>query len=248
MAGMPLHDLALALCIFLGAALYSSVGHAGASAYIALMALFGVPAAVMRPTALALNVIVASFGSFRYLRAGLFRWRILWPFLLTAVPGAFVGGMIHLPPEVYRPVVGVVLWLSAVRLFWQGPQEQRAEPSDPPIVLALAGGALIGLLSGMTGTGGGIFLSPLLLLMNWSPVKTASGVVSVFILANSVSGLLGNASSVQNLPAQLPLFAGAALLGALIGTTAGIRLHSRAISVLLGVVLIVAGAKMIGVY
>ena len=109
---------ALAACIFFGAALYSSVGHAGASAYIALMALFGLPAQVMRPTALVLNVIVATFTSARFVHAGLFRWRTLWPFLIGAIPMAFVGGGIILPTHFYRPLVGVVLWLSAARLLW----------------------------------------------------------------------------------------------------------------------------------
>lgn len=245
---LSLHDLLLALLIGIGAALYSSVGHAGASAYIAIMALFGVPAAMMRPTALTLNIIVASLASTRYLRAGLFRWRVLWPFLITAAPMAFVGGTITLPSDIYRPLVGVVLWLSALRLFWPARLKAETEPRDPPIALGLLAGAIIGLLSGLTGTGGGIFLSPILLFMRWSPVKPASGVAAVFILANSIAGLAGNLSAVQNLPPQLPLFAGAALAGGLIGTTLGIRLNAAILTRCLGVVLLIAGAKMIGVY
>lgn len=245
---LSLHDLMLALLIAIGAALYSSVGHAGASAYIALMALFGIPAATMRPTALTLNVIVASLASTRYLRAGLFRWRVLWPFLVTAVPMAFVGGTISLPSDIYRPLVGVVLWLSALRLFWPKQLKAEIEPRDPPIVLGLLAGAGIGLLSGLTGTGGGIFLSPILLFMRWSPVKPTSGVAALFILANSIAGLAGNISAVQNLPAQLPLYAGAALAGGVLGTTLGIRLNAAILTRALGVVLVIAGAKMIGVY
>lgn len=231
-----------------GAILYSSVGHAGASAYIALMALFGVPAATMKPTALTLNMLVAALASARYLRAGQFRWRVLWPFMLTAVPAAFIGGVISLPPHVYRPLVGVVLWFSAYRLLRPQIAHARGEPQDPPVATALAAGALIGLLSGITGTGGGIFLSPVLLLFNWSPVKTASGVVALFIFANSAAGLLGNLSSVQNLPPQLPLFGAAALIGGVVGTSLGIRLNAKVITKLLGAVLVIAGAKMIGVY
>ena len=110
-------DWALAACILLAATLYSSVGHAGASAYIALMALFGVPATVMRPTALALNVLVGSLASWRYVMAKQFRWRVLWPFLLGAAPMAFIGGGIHLPGEFYKPLVGAVLLLAAARLL-----------------------------------------------------------------------------------------------------------------------------------
>jgi uncharacterized protein len=241
-------DLPLALAILIGAALYSSVGHAGASAYIAIMALWGVAPEAMRPTALTLNILVASLASFRFARAGLFRWRVLWPFLVTAVPMAFVGGGIVLPGNVYRPVVGVVLWLSAARLFL--PQRLRAEtdPHDPPVLPALATGAAVGLLSGLTGTGGGIFLSPVLLFFAWTRPKTASGVAAVFILCNSIAGLAGNWQAVGNLPSSLPLLAAAALIGGVIGTTAGIRLPARFVTRSLGLVLLVAGAKMIGVY
>lgn len=241
-------ELLLAACMLIGAALYTSVGHAGASAYIGLMALFGVPAVVMRPTALVLNIIVASLASVRFARAGLFRWRTLWPFLVGALPLAFLGGTIRLPGEVYRPLVGVVLLISAARLLW--PRELRAasEWRDPPVPLAMLLGAGIGLLSGLTGTGGGIFLSPLILFLAWSAPKPASGVAAVFILANSISGLLGNWASVRQLPPDLPLFAGAVMIGAVIGTTLGIRLAQPAILKLLGVVLVIAGAKLIGVY
>lgn len=240
--------LALAACIFVAATLYSSVGHAGASAYIALMALFGVEAAVMRPTALALNIIVASLASFRFITAGLFRWRALWPFLVTALPMAFLGGTIHLPSEVYRPLVGIVLWLSAARLLWPRPLRVEQESGDPPLYLALPAGAAIGLLAGLTGTGGGIFLSPLLLFMAWAPTRTASGVAAVFVLANSISGLAGQAASLDSLPAELPLFAAAALAGGLLGTTMGIRLPQRAVLKMLGIVLLIAGAKLISLY
>jgi uncharacterized membrane protein YfcA len=129
---MPeISDLLLAACMFLGAALYTSVGHAGASAYIALMALFGVAPAVMRPTALALNILVASFTSFRYVRAGMFRWRVVWPFLLGAMPLAFIGGAIQLPGAYYRPIVGIVLLLGAARLLSPKELATNAEPRDP---------------------------------------------------------------------------------------------------------------------
>lgn len=241
-------DLLLALAIFVGATLYSSVGHGGASAYIALMALFGVPTAVMRPTALVLNLLVSGLGSLRYLRAGQFRWRTLWPFLLGAMPMAFVGGGIALPSHIYKPMLGIILWLSAARLLW--PRELKAvrDWRDPAVPAAVAAGAGIGLLSGLTGTGGGIFLSPILLFMAWSEPKAASGVVAVFIFANSAAGLAGNVASLQQLPATLPLFAVAALAGGIIGTTLGIRLPVKLVLRSLALVLLVAGAKLIGVY
>ncbi|MCX7676674.1 MAG: sulfite exporter TauE/SafE family protein [Alteraurantiacibacter sp.] len=241
-------DLLLALSMALAAMLYSSVGHAGASAYIALMALFGVEAQVMRPTALVLNIIVASLASFRFVKAGLFRWRVLWPFLLAAIPMAWLGGTIHLPSEIYRPLVGAVLWLSAVRLLWPRELKVEREGKDPPLVLALPAGAAIGLLAGLTGTGGGIFLSPLLLFMAWAPARQASGIAAVFVLANSLAGLGGQIATLEALPPQLPLFAAAVLLGGIIGTTVGIRIDARAIPKLLAVVLLIAGAKLIGLY
>lgn len=241
-------ELALAACMMVGAALYSSVGHAGASAYIALMALFGVSAAVMRPTALVLNIIVASFASVRFARAGLFRWRTLWPFLLGALPFAFLGGSIQLPGEYYRPLVGGVLFVSALRLLWGKDWRAATQWRDPPIPVAVPCGAAIGLLAGLTGTGGGIFLSPLLIFMAWSAPKPASGVAAVFILCNSAAGLLGNFTQLDSLPAALPLYAAAVLSGGLIGTTLGIHLATPVVLRMLGVVLLVASAKLVGVY
>lgn len=241
-------EFLLALCMLVGAALYTSVGHAGASAYIALMALFGIAPETMRPTALVLNIIAASFGVARYTRAGLFRWRTLWPFLLGSVPFAFLGGSIQLPGEFYRPLVGVVLLLSAARLLWPRPLQASSEWRDPPVPLGVGCGAAIGLLAGLTGTGGGIFLSPLLLFLAWSDPKKMIGVSALFILGNSLAGLAGNYSSVGALPDELPLYAGAVVIGAILGTTLGIRAGTPLILKLLGVVLIVAGVKLIGVY
>jgi len=241
-------NLLLAFCMFAGAALYTSVGHAGASAYIALMALFGITPAVMRPTALALNILVASFTSYRYLLAGLFRWRTLWPFLLGALPFAMVGGAVQLPGQFYRPLVGVILIIAGVRFVSPKELTTNQEPLDPPIMAGIVFGALIGLLSGLTGTGGGIFLSPILLFAGWSDTRKASGVAAVFILCNSIAGLLGNVAIVKSLPADLPVYAVAVLAGAILGTTFGIKFAVPMILKALGAVLIIAGCKLIGVY
>ena len=242
-------EIVLALLMMLGAALYTSVGHAGASAYIALMALFGLPAPVMRPTALVLNILVSGFTSVRYVRAGLFRWRTLWPVLIGALPFAFIGGGIQLPGHYYKPLVGVVLLIAAVRLLWKGSLRSSTEISDIPVAAGLVAGAGIGFLSGLTGTGGGIFLSPLLLVFGWSEARIASGVAAVFILCNSISGLLGNVASVKALPAALPFYAVAVLIGAVIGTRFGIgTLASTGVQRALGLVLVIAGFKLIGAY
>jgi uncharacterized membrane protein YfcA len=202
----------------------------------------------MRPTALVLNVIVATFTSWRFIRAGQFRWRTLWLYLIGAMPLALLGGSIKLPGEFYRPLVGVVLLLGAVRLLWPTPIRSAVRWSDPPVPVAILCGAGIGLLSGLTGTGGGIFLSPLLMFAGWSDVKAASGVAAAFILVISAFGLLGNVASVGALPSDLPLYIAAVMLGAVVGTTLGIRLPTNVILKALGFVLVVAGCKLIGVY
>lgn len=245
---MPEAQYFLAACLFLGAVLYTSVGHAGASAYIAAMALFSVPAAVMRPTALALNILAASFGSFRYVRAGYFRWRTVWPFLLGSVPFAFIGGGFQIPGEFYRPLVGAILLFAGVRLLWKPNFDSRPEITDPPLWLGIGLGAVVGFLAGLTGTGGGIFLSPVVIFMGWAKVREASGCAAIFILGNSIAGLAGNFAVVKSLPPELPLYAGAVFAGALIGTTFGTRFAVHHIQRALGLVLLIAGAKLIGVY
>ena len=122
------------------------------------------------------------------------------------------------------------------------------EPRDPPVIAGVAFGALIGLLSGLTGTGGGIFLSPIILFAGWSDTRMASGVAAVFILCNSIAGLLGNVAIVKSLPADLPVYAVAVLAGAIIGTTFGIKFAVPVILKALGAVLVIAGCKLIGVY
>jgi uncharacterized protein len=242
-------DFLLALCLMFGAVLFTSVGHGGASAYIALMALFGLETAVIRPTALVLNILVTSFSSVRYIRAGLFDWRTLWPVLLGAVPLAFVGGSIHLSGQFYKPLVGAVLLFSAIRLFWPDMIARLPELRVIPVWAGIVCGALIGFLAGLTGTGGGIFLSPLLIFTGWSDIRKASGISTVFILCNSIAGLAGNFASVGAVGEETWLFAVAVLAGAVIGTHLGITAFAKqAVLKALGVVLLVASAKLFGLY
>ncbi len=245
---MPDAQYLLAACMFLGAVLYTSVGHAGASAYIAAMALFAVSPAVMRPTALVLNILAASFATYRYARVGYFRWRTVWPFLAGSVPFAFIGGGFQLPGEYYRPIVGCVLLMAGLRLLWRPNIVAQLSLSDPPIWLGVLLGIGVGFLSGLTGTGGGIFLSPVIVFMGWSDLRRASGCAAVFILANSIAGLLGNFAAVRSLPPELPIYAVAVFLGALIGTAFGTKFAVTYIQRALGLVLLIAGAKLIGVY
>lgn len=236
--------LILAIGVLVVAFLYSSVGHAGASGYIAVMSLLSLAPEVIKPTALTLNILVASIGTFQFWRAGYFSWRLFWPFALLAVPMAFVGGYLNLPAQVFKIVVGMILLYSAVRFLIPAPAEH--EPREPPHAVALASGGFIGLLAGLTGTGGGIFLTPLLLLAGWARVKTAAAVSALFILCNSIAGLLGNVGSTK----QFPTFALVLVAAAAIGGTVGSYLGSRrfdpsVIKRLLAVVLVIAGSKLI---
>src|SRR4051812_282320 len=162
------------------------------------MALFGFAPDVIRPTALVLNILVAIIGSFQFWRAGHFSWRLFWPFALLSVPAAYVGGYVRLPVAILRTTIGIVLLCSASRLFFR-----RRDPDDispPSVPLALGIGAGLGLLSGLTGTGGGIFLTPLLLFCHWARTKQTSAVSALFILVNSIAGLTGFISAKQNVP------------------------------------------------
>jgi uncharacterized membrane protein YfcA len=232
--------------IFAAAVLYSSVGHAGASGYLAAMALCGVAPASMRPAALILNVIVAAIGTVRFYRAGCFSRRLFLLFTAGSIPFAFVGGYLNLPSSVYHPVVGVILLLSALRLVAENKVIETGDKRQVPVLTAVVCGAGFGLLSGLTGTGGGIFLSPLLLFMRWAETKEASGVSVAFILVNSLAGLVGLFIKGPNLPDGLSMWVVAAAVGGLIGSEFGSkRLGNQTLRRLLAVVLVVAGWKMI---
>ncbi|HLL31219.1 MAG TPA: sulfite exporter TauE/SafE family protein [Allosphingosinicella sp.] len=236
----------MALLMGLAAALYSTVGHGGASAYLAIMALFAVAPDVMRPTALALNLVVAGVAGIRYWQSGQINFRLLAAFLLTAAPAAFVGGGIHIPPEYYRPLVGLVLWVAAARLFWQPLRLAERQPRPPSLIITLPAGAGLGLLAGLTGTGGGIFLSPLIILLGWEDARRTSGVAAGFIFVNSLAGLAGNLASVRSLPGELPILIAAVAAGALAGTWLGAgRLPKLRLLQGLGLVLAIAGAKLV---
>ncbi len=228
------------------AALYSTVGHGGASAYLAIMALFSIAPETMRPTALALNLVVAGFGLWRYGRAGQINSRLLAAFVVTAAPAAFIGGGIALPPEIYRPMVGGLLWVAAIRLFWQPARLVERSPRAVSLAVAIPVGAGLGLLAGLTGTGGGIFLSPLIILFGWEDARRTSGVAAGFIFLNSAAGLGGNLAALGSLPPELPWLIVAVAGGALVGTWLGsARLPKPRLLQGLGLVLAVAGAKLI---
>lgn len=246
---MTAQDALLAALFFAAAVLYSSVGHGGASGYLAAMGLAGVPAAIMRPTALVMNVAVSSISLYKFARAGGFAWRLFLPFAVSAMPMAFVGGRTQLPVAWFGVLVGIVLLFSAARLFLDAVSEHgssRPARQPPPWWLALTLGAAIGLLSGLTGVGGGIFLSPLLVLTGWATVRESAAPTAAFILVNSVAGLLGLLSRQPTLPEPLPYWVAAVVVGGFIGATYGSRrLGHKALRLALAAVLLIAGAKML---
>jgi uncharacterized protein len=235
--------LLLAVLTFGAAVLYASVGHGGASGYLAAMALVGMAPASIKPTALVLNLLVAGAGSVRYLRSGWFSWKAFWPFAATSVPFAFLGGATTPPDDVYRRLLGLVLVSAAVALV-----VRKAGDREPRPLWAWAGlpiGAAMGFISGLIGIGGGIFLSPLLILAGWATVRQTLGIASLFVFSNSLAGLLGHSSSVSNLPSEIYWLAPTAFVGGLLGSSLGSRAGSTVwISRALAVVLLIAAMKL----
>jgi hypothetical protein len=246
------NSIVLGALFFVAAVLYSSVGHGGASGYLAAMGLMGVPPQLLRPTALVMNVSVASISLLRFWRAGRSTggtdWRLFWPFALGSIPLAYVGGRIHLPTHVHAIVVGLVLMYSAYRLFTEAPRspQDAAARALPALPLCVLIGAAIGLLSGLTGVGGGVFLSPIIVLMGWATVRAAAAPTAAFILVNSIAGLAGLMSRKPDFPDALPWWVAAVIAGGLIGSWFGARrLDLTSLRRALAVVLVIAGLKMI---
>jgi hypothetical protein len=233
--------------ILAAALLYSSVGHGGASGYIAAMAFMGVSTELMRPNALVLNVFVAGIAMVKFYRVGAFSWALFWPFALTSIPFAYLGGTLTLPGQIYKPIVGIVLIYASWHTFRHAHQPIQFVAQYPKLYLLLIVGAVLGFISGLTGVGGGIFLSPLILYFRWAEVKVISGVAAAFILVNSVAGLLGVANSLSAFSAALPYWIIAVAIGGFIGAEFGSkRLNNLKIKKILALVLLIAGAKMIG--
>jgi uncharacterized membrane protein YfcA len=235
----------LALAVGAIAFLYASVGHGGASGYLAAMALFGVAPAIMRPTALALNILVASLASWQFARW--FSWRLIWPFAVTSIPAAALGGAITLPDPIYKRVVGLVLLYGAFHLFRTAARASEPGVRPPPVALALLVGASLGLMAGLTGVGGGIFLSPLLLAAGWAGARETAAASAVFILVNSIAGLGGFFATRGIAPgAELVVLALVAGAGGFAGSRTGSRRLSRpTIRRLLAAVLVLAGIKFL---
>lgn len=233
----------LLILITVMAVLYSSVGHGGASGYLAAMAFFNLSPDVMKPAALIMNVFVASFVLWRLSRERYFNWQLFLPIAIGSIPLAFIGGSLTLDAGHYKWLIGGLLILAALHMIFRIPAHEQTVPVKP--WLALLFGAVLGFIAGLTGIGGGIYLSPLLLMLSWTTMRESAAIAAGFILVNSTAGLSGYMTTSDHLPEGIPVLVLCALAGAIVG--ARMVVHSASVSLLrriLGIVLIIAGTRM----
>ncbi|MBK8711146.1 MAG: sulfite exporter TauE/SafE family protein [Niastella sp.] len=233
------------ILLFMVAFLYSSVGHGGASGYLALMAFFSFAPEMMRPTALILNLFVSLTAFIQYYRNGHFRWKLFWPFAIASIPAAFVGGLIIMDAAWYKKILGMLLLFPVVRL---GGIKFNSENTDKEQTLfaSLLIGAIIGLFSGMIGIGGGIILSPAILLLHWANMKQTAAVSALFIFVNSLAGLAGIFTTGFEYKPEIVWMIVIAFSGGLAGSYLGAKkLNHLFLKRLLAVVLLMASVKLL---
>ena len=230
--------------IFLIAILYSSVGHGGASGYLAFMALLGFAPEVMRPAALILNIFVSSIAFITFTRNGHFKLKLLWPFIVTSIPLAFLGGTFDIDSRIYKIILGVFLLFAIVRMLIKLKDDDGVF-KEPNILLALIIGAILGFFSGLIGIGGGIILSPIIILLGWASVKQTAAVSAAFILVNSIAGLSGFIVKSEMPDVQIIYMVLAGLLGGLLGSWLGsFRIKEIYLRYTLALVLFMASVKL----
>ena len=231
--------------LFLVAFLYASVGHGGASGYMALMAIFSIAPEVMKPTALLLNLFVSLTSFIQFYRGKHFNWKLFLPFAIASVPLAFVGGQISIDADIYKKILGILLLVPIIRfLFFANIKVEDLKKSN--IILSLLIGAAIGFLSGLIGIGGGIILSPVLLLLKWSDMKQTAAISALFIFVNSLSGLAGQLTKGIHFSSDMYTYVAVAFVGGICGAYFGsLKFKSNILKYLLAVVLMVAAYKLL---
>ncbi len=232
------------ILLFIVAFLYSSVGHGGASGYLALMAIFSFSPPTMRSTALILNIFVSLIAFVGYYRAGYFKWNLFWPYALASFPAGFIGGRISVDVNLYKKILAVLLFFSVLRLL--GIQFNSFKFNiKPNIYLALVFGGIIGFFSGMIGIGGGIILSPIILLLHWADIKKTAAVSALFIFVNSIAGLAGLVTNGFKIETEIMMMIIFALIGGLFGAHFGAKkMENTLLNKILGLVLIIAAIKL----
>lgn len=231
--------------LFLVAFLYASVGHGGASGYLALMALFGMAPDTMKPTALLLNLFVSLTAFLQYYRAHHFKWNLFWPLALASVPMAFLGGLVEVDGTVYKRLLGVLLLLPVIR-FWFFQRLDVKETNAANNIVLVVTGAVIGFLSGLIGIGGGIILSPVLLLLHYTDQKQTAAISALFILVNSMAGLVGQFTRGIEWSSGMAIMVSVAFAGGLLGAWLGaLRFKQAVLRNLLALVLLVAAIKLL---
>ncbi len=233
------------LLLFIVAALYASVGHGGASGYLALMAIFSMSPAVMKPTALLLNLFVSATSFIQFYRGGHFKWRIFWPFALASIPLSFAGGLLAIDGNIYKKVLGVLLLIPVVRFFFfKNVDPKNLKPSQMGLSLFIGGA--IGFLSGMIGIGGGIILSPVLLFLKWTDQKQTAAISALFIFVNSLAGLAGQLTKGIQFSADMYSYVAIAFAGGLLGAYFGaLKFPQTALKNVLACVLALAAYKLL---
>ncbi|MCX6292068.1 MAG: sulfite exporter TauE/SafE family protein [Bacteroidetes bacterium] len=239
-------SFSILLLITLVAFLYASVGHGGASGYLALMVLFGISPVVMKSSALMLNIFVSLIAFLQYYSQGHFRIKILMPFILLSIPLSFIGARIHVDSHLYKIILSVCLFIATLRLLGIFGKKKDVPEREIPFVPAMFIGAIIGFISGMIGIGGGILLSPVLILLHWADMKKTAAVSAAFIFVNSVSGILGAAGNHMTFSPEIYGWTIAAILGGTAGSFYGSHQFSSVVlKYVLSVVLLFACTKLI---
>jgi uncharacterized protein len=238
-------EILIPLLLLIVAFLYASVGHGGASGYIAVLTLFNTAMPVYKPVVLVLNIIIAGIAFIQFYRAGYFKWKLAWPFLTTSIPAAYLGSHFTTSEHLYKLILGIALLFPIIRLLSNSPKEKK-EQKELQLLPALIWGAVIGVVSGFLNIGGGIFLSPVIILLAWGNTKDAAAVSSLFIVCNSLAGLAAAGISSSSFTSTSYIWIGAAVIGGLAGSYLGShRFKLITVRYILSSVLCIAAVKLI---